>query len=526
MTALPVLDIENLQVAFGAHRALEGISLHVGRGEILGLVGASGSGKSVTAAAIMRLLPESAQVSGSLRLHGKDLAALSGTAMRRVRGRDIGMIFQDPLSALNPLLQVGVQIEETLYLHAKLATDERRQQVRAMLARVGLAADTDIERRYPSELSGGQRQRIGIAMAAILTPALLIADEPTTALDVITQQQVLALLKQLVRERGMALILVTHDMAVMAEMADRVAVMQAGRIVEQGTTTALLHHAEHPYTRALLAAAAPTPAAVRSERATTPVVLEGRHLTRSYPGRRRSLWQRQTVRRAVDDVSLTVHAGETVALVGESGSGKSSLLRMLLALDPAQAGEVRLLGQPFSIEVPAPARRAMQAVFQDPYGSFDPRWTVARLVAEPFHLLAPLSAGERHDKVVAALEQVGLAAADAERYPREFSGGQRQRIAIARALVTEPKVIVLDEALSALDVLLRAQVLELLAALSRRLGLAYLFVSHDLGVVANIADRIYVMQRGQIVEQGETAQVFGAPQHPYTQALLAATPRL
>jgi peptide/nickel transport system ATP-binding protein len=340
---------------------------------------------------------------------------------------------------------------------------------------------------------------------------------------------VLLLLQELVRARTMGLVLVTHDLAVIAQLADRVAVMHQGEIVEQGATAELLRRPRSPYTAALLAAAALKPKRVVRQ-AASPAVLQACAIIREYPRPRRSLWRAAAPLRAVDDVSLAVHAGETVGLVGESGSGKSSLLRVILALERSQAGQVRLLGEEFS-RAAGPnlhrLRRAVQAVFQDPYGSFDPKWTVEQLIAEPFFLLsAPPLAAERRRKVAMVLEQVGLSAADARRLPHEFSGGERQRIAIARALITEPAVIAFDEAVSALDVLLREQILELLAQLAERLKVAYLFVSHDLLVIRAIADRVYVMQRGRIVEEGPTESVFASPRHAYTKALIAATPKL
>jgi len=546
VTAL--LSIDSLDVHIGDVPIIKNLCLQVDAGEVLGLVGASGSGKSMTALAVLRLLPPRARLSGSLRLRGADIGAMTDSELQAMRGRDIGMVFQEPMTALNPLMRVGDQVAETVRLHGAASRAGAHTLAREALASVGLRDVLTGGDRYPHQLSGGQRQRVAIAIAVVLRPALLIADEPTTALDVSTQAQVLVLLRELVRERRMGLILVSHDLAVISQVSDRVAVMQDGAVVETGASTAL-RQLNHPYARALLAAAelAPKPAfavaaavsgapcgaangvAVPAGAAGNPI-LEVRGLVRDYPGRRRSLWSAPPTLRAVDQVSLTLYPGENVGLVGESGSGKSSLLRSILALDPPQAGEVRLLGEAFSAARGSALRRlrrSIQAVFQDPYGSFDPQWTVARLIAEPYHLVesAPNTA-ERRRRVAMVLEQVGLAASDGTRFPHEFSGGQRQRIAIARALITEPAVIVFDEAVSALDVLVRAQILGLLDDLSARLKLAYLFVSHDLNVVRAIADRVYVMQRGRIVEEGATAQVFAFPQHEYTRALIAATPRI
>jgi peptide/nickel transport system ATP-binding protein len=512
-----LLEVRDLCVSLGGAALIRGVSFAVNAGEVLGLVGASGSGKSLTALSLLRLLPAGASATGQILLRGEDLAAQSPARLRAVRGREIGMVFQEPMSALNPLMTIGEQVAETVQVHRAAAPAEARRLARAALDRVWLRGDAGDPDRYPHELSGGQRQRVAIAIAVVLSPALLIADEPTTALDAHTREQVLAVLFDLVRSAGMGLLLITHDMSLIAR-TDRVAVLHRGRIVEQAATAQLPDALRQPQARALIqaaqleprrtagaaagmGAAAAAPAA--PDRAAAPV-LELRDIVLDYPRRRRSLLQAPPALRAVDGVSLTVRAGETVGLVGESGAGKSSLLRVVLALARPQAGEVRLLGEPFAAHAgnSRRLRRAIQIVFQDPYGSFDPLWSVERLVAEPFALLAaPPEAAERRRRVAAMLELVGLRAADMRRRPREFSGGQRQRIAIARALIIEPRLIVFDEAVSALDVLLRAQILALLAELSARLELAYLFVSHDPAVVRAIADRVYVMQAGRIVEE-------------------------
>jgi peptide/nickel transport system ATP-binding protein len=523
-----LLNVTALGVALGGNTLLKDVTLELESGEILGLVGASGSGKSMTALALMQLLPPGAQLSGRVALGDEILTGKGAEAMRAFRGRDIGMVFQEPMSALNPLMPIGEQIAETVRLHREVSRKEAFALAREALEAVGLTGDAGSFERYPYQLSGGQRQRVAIAIAVVLSPALLIADEPTTALDVIAQAQVLTLLKELARARRMGLILITHDLAVIAAVADRVAVMQAGSIVESGCSAAVLRNPMHPCTRSLLAAARMP----RKSRLKTPSVqvIETRGIVKEYRQARRSLWRSPEPVRAVDGVSLSVRAGETVGLVGESGSGKSSLLRVILALQRAQQGEVRLQDELFpasdGLELRR-QRRAIQVVFQDPASSFDPRWNVARIVAEPFHLLeTPPTLAESRRLVAEALEQVGLSAADSTRLPHEFSGGQRQRIAIARALITKPAVIALDEAVSALDVLVRQQILKLLAELAERANLAFLFVTHDLHVVRSIADRVYVMRKGRIVEEGETERLFVSPQHEYTRALIAATPVL
>ncbi len=533
----PLLQIEQLQVSISGQPLIHELTLSLAPGEILGLVGESGSGKSLTALSILGLLPRGAQATGRILLDGRDLLAQNEAALNAMRGRDIGMVFQEPMTALNPLINIGDQVAEVLRVHRATSWRAARLRAQELLERVGLPAAAFGLDRYPHQLSGGQRQRVAIAMAIALQPKLLIADEPTTALDVTTQAQILALLQRLVREEGCALLLVTHDLAVVAERADQVAVLRDGRLVEQGQAELVLARPEQPYTASLL-----SHSRVQRLRGLleaepgqegTPL-LEVRELVREYR-HGGGLFKPASVFRAVDQVSLTVQPGETVGLVGESGCGKSTLLRCILGLDRPQAGQILLQGQVFNARQTRPTgateqmalRRIVQIVFQDPYGSFDPRWRVWQLVAEPLHLLASRPApDEARRRAVLLLEKVGLTAADADRYPHQFSGGQRQRIAIARALIAEPALVVLDEAVSALDMSIRAQILALLAALSRELGVSYLFVSHDMSVVRAITDRVYVMAKGRIVESGTTQSLFDQPQHDYTASLVAATPDL
>lgn len=525
---MALLQIQDLKLTIGGTPVLKGVSFDLEPGEVLGLVGESGSGKSMTALSILGLLPKGSAVTGSIRLEGQDLTAMTEAQLRQVRGGQVGVIFQEPMTALNPLMRIGDQVAEAVALHHRVSRAEAMKVAAHALERAGLPNALFPLDRYPHELSGGQRQRVAIAIATALKPKLIIADEPTTALDVTTQAQILALLKDLVRAEGASLILITHDLAVVAETADRVAIMAQGEIVEQGPTGPLFRNLTHPYARRLAADAVLADTAPPARKTGGGPVLQVAQVVRTYAPR--GFLRRGQAFRAVDGVSFEIRAGETVGLVGESGSGKSTLLRAVLGLDALQGGQVRLDDVPFPPVSKAEARRLrrdVQAVFQDPYGSFDPRWRVEDLVAEPFHLLdQPPPASVRRARVEAMLARVGLPADAIDRYPHQFSGGQRQRIAIARALITEPKLVVLDEAVSALDVTVRAQILKLLADLSRDLGVAYLFVTHDLGVVRAICHRVLVMQKGKIVEAGPTDQIFNQPAHAYTQALLAATPDL
>ena len=520
---MSLISVRNLSLSIQRLAILKGLEFNVEAGKVFGIVGESGSGKSMTALALMGLLPQGAKASGQALLDGANLLALTEDKMCALRGAELGMIFQEPMTALNPVQTIGDQVAETLVIHGAATRSEALKIAREKLNRVGLPEDGFPLDRYPHELSGGQRQRVCIALAIALRPKVLIADEPTTALDVTTQAQILTLLKSLVQEEGMALILITHDLAVVAGMADHVAVMQNGEIVEQGPTEAVFHDMRHPYTRQLFAASNHVPA--RVPQTEDRPILEVRDAVRSYPIARRHLFEKSRHFTAVNRVSFTLHKGENLGLVGESGCGKSTLTRAILGLEPLQGGDIRLFGQTVNPAMPNTLRAGVQVVFQDPYGSFNPRWKVGRLVAEPFHLRGTMPP-DWQDQLTDTLISVGMMANDRDKYIHEFSGGQRQRIAIARALILRPELIVLDEAVSALDVSIRAQILDLLADLSDRFNLSYLFISHDLSVVRAITDRVMVMQAGQIVETGPTEQVFSNPAHPYTRELIAAAPKL
>ncbi len=528
---MSLLRLNHVDLAIHGLPILRDVSLALNAGQTLGVIGESGSGKSMTANATMGLLPHGTSTAGSITLAGEELLTKTEAELNTIRGRRVGMVFQEPMTALNPVQTIGDQVAETVRIHSTASRAEARQLARQTLDRVELPADQFGLDRFPHELSGGQRQRVVIAMAIALRPALLIADEPTTALDVTTQARILVLLRRLVDEDGMGLMLITHDLAVVGNMADHLAIMHMGEVVETGPTADVFGAMQHPYTRALFAASSHVPAAVTPAapiQQETILAVDG--VRRDYRTKRPHLFAAPGRFTAVDSVSFTLKRGESVGLVGESGCGKSTLTRAILGLEPIQGGEIRLLGEPLTTKgqpVSRALRRRMQVVFQDPYGSFNPRHRVGRLITEPFHLLDnPPTGTAREGAISAALAAVGLPSDAANCYIHEFSGGQRQRIAIARALILRPDLIILDEAVSALDVSIRAQVLDLLTDLSTRFGLTYLFISHDLGVVRSVTKRVLVMRAGQIVEQGLTEDVFARPAHPYTQSLIDAAPRM
>ncbi|ACB64442.1 ABC transporter related [Burkholderia ambifaria MC40-6] len=525
----PLLSLEHLHVRFGDTVAVDDVTLAIGRGERVALVGESGSGKSVTALAILRLLRD-ADVSGTIRLAGQDLAGKSEREMRGLRGSDIAMIFQEPMTALNPLYTIGAQIGETIVLHDGVTAAEARKRAIALLARTGIAEPEKRVDSYPHQLSGGQRQRAMIAMALACRPRLLLADEPTTALDVTIRAQIVDLLLELQREeaekRGMAILLITHDLNLVRHFADRVAVMERGKLVETGPVERIFAQPEHPYTQRLLNS--------RPQRAVVPVmpiapvVLDARHVSVQFARKRPGFagWFGTVPVTAVADVSVSVRQGETLGIVGESGSGKSTLAMALLGLQKTTHGEIEFQGRALSTyrgREQTALRSNMQVVFQDPFSSLSPRHTIERIVGEGLELHRPeLTPDARRAKSLAVLREVGLDRTVLHRYPHEFSGGQRQRIAIARALVLEPRILILDEPTSALDVSIQQQVLKLLANLQQKYNLGYVFISHDLEVIGAMAHRVAVMQEGVVVESGEVAEIFARPSHPYTQKLLKA----
>ncbi|MGJ7552017.1 dipeptide ABC transporter ATP-binding protein [Pseudomonas alloputida] len=526
-----LVDIRDLRVNFNGVSVVHGVDLQLHAGQCLALVGESGSGKSVTARTLVGLTGAGAQVQAQrLAFAGKDLRRLDETDWQRLRGGHIGFVMQDALGSLDPLRRVGAEIEEPLLLHTKLAAEQRRLRVLELLRQVGVPEPEVRARQYPWQLSGGLRQRALIASAIACQPRLLIADEPTTALDATVQAQILDLLDHL-RARDNSLLMVCHDLAVVARLADRVAVMHHGVVVEQGSVEQILQDPQDPYTQRLLSAAravhfqrpaVPALALVEDTVDEQPVVLEARGLHKAFVG------PDGQPREVLSDVSLQLRAGQTLGVVGESGSGKSTLGRILLGLERAEQGSVHLAGQDWlalSAAQQRQARQGIQVVFQDPLASFDPRYTVLRVLAEAL-AHAGVPRGLRRTEAAALLERVQMPVGLLDRRPLELSGGQRQRIAIARALAMKPKVLVLDEPVSALDVSVQARILGLLAELKAELNLACLFISHDLGVVEQVSDQVLVMQGGRVVEHGAVAQVLGQPRHAYTRALLDAVPHL
>ncbi len=527
--AEPLLKVDNLRVDFstpnGSVQAVKGISFEVGKGETLALVGESGSGKSVTALSILQLLPYpvARHPAGSITFEGEELVNAPDPRLRAIRGNDIAMIFQEPMTSLNPLHTIEKQVNEVLFVHKGLSRPQARARTLELLKLVGLS---DAEKRlnaYPHELSGGQRQRVMIAMALANEPKLLIADEPTTALDVTIQAQILELLDDLKERFGMSMLFITHDLGIVRKMADRVCVMNQGEIVEHGTTESIFENPSHPYTRHLLDAE-PSGSA-RSPDRNAPKIMKADDLRVYFPIKAGIMRRTVDHVKAVDGITVEVREGQTVGVVGESGSGKTTLglaLLRLISSDGPIEFEGKQIANLRSREL-RPLRREMQVVFQDPYGSLSPRMSISQVIEEGLkvHSLGG-NAAERDDMIVKVMEEVGLDPAARHRYPHEFSGGQRQRVAIARALVLRPKFIVLDEPTSALDRSVQAQIIDLLRGLQDKYKLAYMFISHDLKVVRAISNHVIVMRNGKVVEQGPADEIFDHPQQAYTKALMAA----
>lgn len=524
----PILSVENLHIDFALHtgivQAVKGISFELFKGETLALVGESGSGKSITAMSILQLLPDSARYpEGSIRYRGEQLINSSKPTIQKIRGDRIAMIFQEPMTSLNPLQTISQQVAEVLIEHKAMGRKAAMARVLELFRLVDLPQPERRLKSYPHELSGGQRQRVMIAMALACEPDILIADEPTTALDVTIQAQIMELLKELQQKFGMAVLFITHDLGVVHEFADRVCVMRHGELVETGQTNAVFRNPQHPYTRELLDSEPKGSKPQVSKDA--PIILDARQVRVEFPIRAGFFGKVIDRFCAVDDISLTLRQGQTVGIVGESGSGKSTLGKALLKLLDSH-GDVHFDGiqidglEPMALR---PLRRKMQVVFQDPFGSLSPRMTIGEIIAEGLKVHEPLmSAAERDQHVCEALEEVAIDPALRNRYPHEFSGGQRQRIAIARAMVLKPKFLLLDEPTSALDRSVQVRVVELLRKLQDKYGLTYLFISHDLAVVRALSDQVLVMRKGQVVEQGTAEQIFHYPQMEYTRDLIAA----
>ena len=526
MTA--ALSVRDLGIAFGSHQAVHRISFDIAPGETLALVGESGSGKSASALAVMRLIErEGGRITGgSIRLGDEELTGLDQIAMQRIRGNRISMVFQEPMTSLNPVMRIGTQITEVLVRHQKLSAAEARDAAEAALARVRIPEPARRLKQYPHELSGGLRQRVMIAIALACEPDVLIADEPSTALDVTTQAEILHLIRTLQAEMGMAVLFITHDMGVVAEMADRVLVLRHGAMVEEAETERLFAAPQAAYSRELMAATPKLGSGGPVRQASAKPLLEVENLATSFTSSG-GLFEKRNEVAVVKGVSLTLDAGETLGLVGESGCGKSTLARSILRLVEPKSGKVRLDGQDIlglSRDGLRKFREEAQIVFQDPFASLNPRMPIHHAVTEPAFLHGRVAGPERRDMAVDLLDRVGLEADAADRYPHQFSGGQRQRICIARALSVGPRMIVADEAVAALDVSIARKVTDLMREIQEREKIALLFISHDIATVELMSHRIAVMQAGEIVEMGPTDQVIGAPKHPYTTKLISAVP--
>jgi peptide/nickel transport system ATP-binding protein len=520
---LSVRDL-SLEVAQRGVEVVKKVSFDIEPGEIFGIVGESGSGKSLATRAIISLLPPAIKVTGGqVTFKGRDVLSMSEAGLRELRGAEIGLVFQEPMTSLNPSMTIGRQLEEGLTLHTNMPAPTRRERILAMLQRVGIRDPEGALSAYPHEFSGGMRQRIMLASVMLLKPALLIADEPTTALDAVIQRDVMELMVELTKAEGTAVLLISHDLPMVARYTTRIVVMEKGSLVEQGTTEQILEKPQHPYTRKLLSSL-PIRGEVRAIDTVSAPMISARNIVVDYPGRK-SLFKKGTLKRALHGVSVAIHAGEVVALVGGSGSGKTTLGRTIAGLVSQSSGDILFQGRERSADW-RDYRLNCQMVFQDPYSSLDPRMTILSLVEEALRLVPDIDRPAKKKRAYETLEEVGLGAEYALRYPHELSGGQRQRVAIARAIARRPKFLIADEPVSALDVTVRAQVLTLFSDLQKRYGFSCLFISHDLGVVEQVADRVIVMQDGRIIEQGDRNTIFDKPKEAYTRRLLSAIPAL